>query len=137
MKIEFLEDIDDGGAFPDADPKELLRLYDFNVREVYLFRESIRKLSNGSINRVEMSQLAFATIVNCNLSFVLDHLGEGVELPLDKKNFECRLGTEDYDRMIQIINSVINSANEVSGYNWLYDPPPGKVDILFSTDGSW
>jgi len=32
MKIEFLDDIDGGGRYPGAYPKQLLRLYDFDCQ---------------------------------------------------------------------------------------------------------
>ena len=35
------------------------------------------------------------------------------------------------------MSAFIDQKSELNGYNWLYDPPLEKVDLLFSPGGTW
>jgi hypothetical protein len=66
MKIEFLDDISDGGRFPDADPNQLVRLYDFDNLQANMLRQTIQKVILENNKEVDLTTLDFIQAVNCN-----------------------------------------------------------------------
>ena len=68
MKIEFLDDISDGGRFPHADPNQLIRLYDFDNLEANRLRQTIQKVILESNKEIDLTTLDFIRAINCSLT---------------------------------------------------------------------
>lgn len=135
MKLEYLNDISDAGKYPDADPDKLIRLFSFD-------REEVEKLVSINqfwiINKkeaVELSTIPFIQPLNCTLTFEISSKDIGIDHSLENK-FVCRLSVEGYQKIIDVIKPFADE-NRLNGYNWLYDPQNGKIDLLFSSDGTW
>jgi hypothetical protein len=62
MKLEYLDDISDGGKYPWADPDKLVRLYDFEVPELLSLKKEIKAtLIEGD------EQLVISEILQCTV----------------------------------------------------------------------
>jgi hypothetical protein len=59
MKIEFLDDISDGGRFPEADPNQLVRLYDFDPVQANMLRQTIQKEIIEGNKEIDLTTLDF------------------------------------------------------------------------------
>ncbi len=136
MKLEFLDDITDNEKYPYADPDNLIRLYSFDQIEASRLRDAIQSQLINKNESLELSTLDFIQQENCTLRFEISIQQNGIEPSIDS-NFVCRLPIGNYKEMIAIIESFTNDENEISGYNWLYDPTEGKSDRLFSPGGTW
>lgn len=133
MKIEFLDDISDGGRFPDADPNQLVRLYNFDSLQAKELRQSIQEKIIEGNNEIELTTLDFIESVNCNLTLKISETNKGI-LTSDNNNFVCILTVEKYEEMIFLMEPFCES--EVNIYQWLYDLDT-PIDFLFSPGGSW
>lgn len=133
MKIEFLNDISDGGRFPYADPNQLVRLYKFNTLQARSLRQTIQKIVIDSNKNICLSTLDFIDAVNCNLTLAISDTDKGIHL-VDNRNFICNLTIETYKKMIFLMEPFCE--RETNGYQWLYDLDT-PIDFLFSKDGSW
>ena len=133
MKIEFLDDISDGGRFPHADPNQLVRLYDFDSLEASRLRQTIQKALIESNKEIDLTTLNFIQPINCNLTLQISNKNEGITTP-DKKYFICNLTINKYAEMLLLIDPFCDK--EINGYQWLYnlDTP---IDFLFSPGGTW
>jgi hypothetical protein len=67
MKLEFLDDIGDGGRYPRVISERVLRLYDFDTREAAEFKRLIQEMISQEIKEINLKSLEFITPVNCNL----------------------------------------------------------------------
>jgi len=137
MKLEFLDDITDGGRYPLADPKKLIRLFSFDHEEAEKLRNVIQFWIVNKGESLEISALGWVKSINCNLTFEISSEDSGIEFS-STNNFVCRLAIERYREMIQIISKFCVQENDLAGYNWLYDPAEeNKIDLLFSPGGTW
>lgn len=136
MKLDFLDDLTDDGKYPNADPDKLLRLYDFDNAEARRLKNLIGTEIISNKLELDLSRLDFVECLNCTLRFKLSFQNEGIGLPIDGKSFVCQLTLGDYKTMMDIID-YFTKGELVNCYNWLYDPKEGKVDLLFSPDGTW
>ncbi len=133
MKIEFLDDLSDGGWFPHADPNQLIRLYDFDTFQAENLRQAIRKIIIGSNKEINLATLDFIYPVNCNLNLRISDSDKGIAKS-DNKIFICDLTIEKYREMIILMEPFC--IKETNGYQWLYDLDT-PIDFLFSPGGSW
>ena len=133
MKIEFLDDISDSGRFPDADPNQLVRLYDFDHLQANILRQAIQKIILESNKEIDLTTLDFIKAVNCNLTLQISDTDKGITTA-GNKTFVCNLTLKKYEEMVLLIEPFCNK--EVTGYQWLYDLDT-PIDFLFSPDGSW
>ena len=133
MKIEFLDDISDGGRFPDADPNQLVRLYDFDSLQAAILRQTIQKVIIESNKKIDLTTLDFIQAINCNLTLHISDTDKGITTS-DNKNFVCNLTIEKYKEMIYLMEPFCDK--ETNGYQWLYDLDT-PIDFLFSPGGSW
>lgn len=133
MKIEFLDDISDGGRFPDADPSQLVRLYDFDSAQANKLRQAIQEKIIDGNKAIDLTTFDFIQSVNCSLTLKLSDMDKGI-VTTDKKHFVCSLTIEKYKEMIFLIEPFCNK--DTSGYQWLYDIDT-PIDFLFSPGGSW
>lgn len=135
MKLDFLDDLSDGGKFPDADPNQLIRLYDFNSREALLFAQFIRKDLLGEEKTIELQSVSFIESINCSLTMKLCTKDMGI-ISMNNAHFTCMLTKETYTEMLLLIEPFYEA--DMSGYQWLYDLDI-PIDFLFSSGsaGSW
>ncbi|PVD49274.1 hypothetical protein DC498_25875 [Terrimonas sp.] len=133
MKIEFLDDISDGGRFPHADPNQLVRLYDFDCSQANRLRQIIQEEIIKSNKEIDLATLDFIQPVNCGLILKISDTDKGI-VTSDNKNFVCSLTIEKYREMIFLMEPFCDK--ESNGCQWLYgiDTP---IDFLFSPGGSW
>jgi hypothetical protein len=139
MKLEYLDDISDGGKYPGADPDKLIRLYDFDLIELEKLKRAIQKNLIDKGNELVISNLSYVQPLNCTLTFLVSDLDLGVKFPPEKgNNFFGRFSKHNYRDMLLIIDSLTYSGY-VNGYNWLYDPGVDeKIDLLLSSGvGGW
>lgn len=133
MKIEFLDDISDGGRFPHADPNQLVRLYDFDSSQANKLRQAIQEKIIESNKEIDLTTLNFIQSVNCSLTLKISDTDKGI-VTSDNKNFVCNLTVEKYGEMIFLMEPFCKK--ETTGYQWLYDIDT-PIDFLFSPGGSW
>ena len=133
MKLEFLDDISDGGKFPQVVSSQLVRLYDFDPIQAIALRENIKEEILKDNMALNFSLLDFIEPVNCNLIFAISDSDEGLKTQ-DKTIFECALTISSYQRMIHLIDPFCE--RKTDGYQWLYELDC-EIDLLFSPGGTW
>ena len=136
MKLEYLDDITDGGKYPYADPDKLIRLYDFNKSEAKELMGVIQSQILNQNRELKLTNLEFIQPINCSLTFEIAPSKIGI-LPSNDNQYVCKLTIEGYKEMAEYISTFTDESKELSGYNWLYDPSGNCIDLLFSVDGSW
>jgi hypothetical protein len=140
MKLDYLDDVTDGGKYPWADPDKLLRLYDFDYNELKRLKQAIQENLINRAGTLSISSLDFVEPINCYLTFQLSHDNSGIKFPPDhNNNFLGLFSRVAYINMLDIIDGLVEKDNDVSGFNWLYDAPDAdRIDLLLSCGiGSW
>ena len=132
MKIEFLDDVSNGGQFKDVVSDKLVRLFDFDSVEAGKFQETIKSLIEGK-NRIAVDRLSFIKRINCSLTLSVNDDDLGI-IQTGREEFECRLTKDSYREMISLIQPFVD--HELNGYQWLYDNM-AEIDFLFSPGGTW
>ena len=132
MKIEFLDDISNGGQFKDVVSDKLVRLFDFDSVEAKKFQEAIKNLIKSE-SRIAVDRLSFIKRINCSLTLSIDNADLGI-IRTGRQEFECRLTKGSYREMISLIQPFVD--HESNGYQWLYDNM-ADIDFLFSPGGTW
>ena len=132
MKIEFLDDISNGGQFKDVVSDKLIRLFDFDSSEAYKFQRTVKDLIKNE-NQITLSSLNFIKPVNCSLILSIDNEDLGI-IRIGKTEFECKLTKDSYKEMVSLIQPFVDK--ELGGYQWLYNNM-AEIDFLFSPGGTW
>lgn len=133
MKLEFIDDISDGGKYKNVFPEQLVRLYDFDANEAKKFSEKIRTTILKDLAPLDLSSLEFIESLNCNLVLRLSKISIGIKSE-DKYNFNCDLTIADFEDMLSRIEPFYNA--DQNGYQWLYDIDT-PIEFLFSPGGTW
>ena len=133
MKLEFLDDISDGGKYPWADPNQLVRLYDFGHLQANKLKQEIKETIISQKKDLQLSTLDFIESVNCKLTLHISDKNIGI-VQTDTNNFLCNLTISSYEEMLLLMNSF--TEKDVHGYQWLYDIDT-PIDFLFSPGGTW
>lgn len=133
MKLEFLDDISDGGKYPWADPIHLVRLYDFDHSEVEEFRQAIQRMLIEGNNKLDVSSLPIVQPVNCRLVLRISPIDKGLTTA-ENQTIYCDLTKEAYRQMFALLEPFCQ--RDATGYQWLYDLNT-PIDFLISKDGSW
>lgn len=133
MKIEYLDDISDGGKYKQVVSDNLVRIYDFDMEQACLLRDVIYKTIIADKKNLDLTSLDFVQPVNCNLLFVLTTEDVGISIT-DKQYFICGLTSKGYEDMIQLIAPFCEE--DLNGYEWLYELDT-EIDLLFSPGGTW
>jgi len=133
MKLEFLDDISEGGRFSHVVSDQLVRLYDFDAAQAAKLKASITEILLEENKVLDLSSLDFIESMNCNLIFTISEKDEGLNTQ-DKKNFLCCLTPSLYQQMLLLIDPFCEEG--IVGYQWLYDLEC-PIDLLFSPGGSW
>jgi hypothetical protein len=137
MKLEYLDDITGNGKYPRADPDKLIRLYDFDQKETRQLIDIIQSDLISGKGPLDLSVISFIKSINCNLRFEIAEMDYGIDLPIFRNDFVCKLTIQTYKNMVGYMNAFSEQESSLDGYNWLYDPPGDKIDLLFSPGGTW
>jgi hypothetical protein len=135
MKLEYLDDISDGGKYKDVVSENLIRLFEFNEVEAEKFQFLIKDKILKNKESINLNEVEFIEGVNCSLKLVLSNLNNGI-ISIGNNNFQCNMNEDSYLAMIEIIEPF---KTDLNGYNWLDDQISQKADIdfLFSPNGGW
>jgi len=133
MKLEFLDDISDGGRFQDIVSDRLVRLYDFDAIQATKLKDNIIEHILKANKALDLSSLDFIEPINCSLTFIISDKDEGLKSH-EKNNFVCALTPSSYQEMTLLIEPFCE--REIDGYQWLYDID-SPIDLLFSPGGTW
>lgn len=133
MKLEFLDDISDGGKFTGVVTNQLIRLFDFDKTEAEKLSQAIQQTIIERKEILHLSNLEFIEPVNCNLTLRLADAGNGITTT-DKSNFICDLTLHQYENMVNLLQPF--SLKDSNGYQWLYDVVT-PIAFLFSPGGTW
>ena len=131
MKLEYLDDISNGGKFKDVVSENLIRLYDFDQKETTLLIKLIYQRLILDNQSVDLAAADFIQPINCHLNLQLASIDEGV-VKTDKDNFFiCKLTAQTYVTATEYMKAID------SGYNWLCDTSDDNIDFLYSAGGTW
>lgn len=132
MKLEFLDDISDGGKFSGIVTDKLIRLFDFDTKEA---KELINQIEDKIIKKGEkliVNDLFFIASLNCTLCLNLAEIDTGITTQ-NNYNFDCNLTKEAYQDMIKFIEPF---SEDLGGYQWLCDSD-SDIEFLLSPNGGW
>lgn len=133
MKLEFLDDISDGGKFTGVVTDQLVRLFDFDKNQADMFRQEIQHTIIEKGQSLDLTKLGFIETINCNLTLRLSDNSLGISTH-DKTNFTCDLTIKEYKDMINLLEPFC--VEDSNGYQWLYDIDT-PIEFLFSPGGTW
>ena len=134
MKIEFLDNISDGGKFTGVIADQLIRLFDFDTLQANKLRQKIQEIIIEKGERLDLSKLEFIETINCNLVLSISDVNTGI-LINNENNFICEITTDGYKNMVDLLEPFcIKDSSNI--YQWLYeiDTP---IEFLFSSKGTW
>jgi hypothetical protein len=132
MKLEFLDDISNGGLFKDVVTNKLVRLFDFDSEDAERFQKAIHELVETG-KSISVHDLSFIKPINCSLTLLIGNEDLGI-MKKGEGEFECKLTKEVYAEMIMLIQPFVD--NKSGGYQWLYNNM-AEIDFLFSPGGTW
>jgi hypothetical protein len=131
MKLEYLDDLTDGGKFSYVVSKNLIRLYDFDQVQSKELVELIHMVVIDSGDELDISALSFVQPVNCKLLFRVADFDEGVLRTFQADKFVCELTKQSFCNLIEKMIKVS------TGHSWLCDTSKDDIDLLFSSGGTW
>lgn len=133
MKLEYIDNLSDGGNNKHAEYDNLVRLYDFDQDQTDALMHLIHQNLLLHKQALDLSGVAFIESVNCQLTLQLSLDDEGV-LPSGQPNsFVCSLTEVSYQNMTDMMRVVSRSG----GYHWLCDVSDADIDFLYSCGGTW
>ena len=133
MKLEFLDDISNGGQFQSVMTDRLVRLYDFDQIQADKFRKTIQQTLIDQGRQLSLNEIDFIESVNCSLTLRISEKDLGIKSN-DNSTFFCDLTSNGYENMINLIEPFCKKDND--GYQWLYDID-SPIEFLFSPSGEW
>ena len=133
MKLDYIDDIADSSKYLLAEPKRLIRLYDFDSFELSKLRHLIKRSLIDREGQLIISNLDFVLAINCTLAFASLENDSGIKPQgVDEHNFHGQFSRNTYFNILEIIDLI------KEGSNWLYDPrSEDEIDLLLSADGKW
>jgi hypothetical protein len=132
MKLEYLDDISDGGKYKDVVSENLIRLYEFGQKETTRLVDLIYQRIILDKQSLDLTSIDFIQPLNCHVTLHLSSSDEGV-IKTDKANvFICKLTEQTYSTVIECMKAV-----KKNGYNWLCETSNDDIDFLFSAGGTW
>ena len=135
MKLEFLEDLTDGGKYKDVVSENLIRLYDFDPTEAIQFQNLIKELLDETTLEIDLEKQSFIESLHCQLKLVIHTDNNGIN-KVSANSFICKMNKESYEYMILLIEPF--AKEEASGYQWLDEwCSESAIDFLFSHGGGW
>lgn len=133
MKLEFLDNISDGGKFTGTITDKLVRLFDFDEQQAIIFLQAIQQTILTENVVLDLNTIEIIEPINCNLIFRINDTDIGITT-IDNKTFFCDLSITAYMKIIELVGTLCNKS--ISGYQWLYDLN-NEIELLFSKDGQW
>lgn len=133
MKLEFLDDISNGGRFKQVVSEQLVRLYDFGPSQAVRLRDYIEEYVLKGHKALDLSTLDFMEPVNCHVVFILSEEDKGLQTR-NKLHFSCALTIASYQQMIYLMEPFCERG--FTGFQWLYELDC-EIDLLFSPGGTW
>ncbi len=125
MKLDYIHSFNEFG-------ENIIRLYDFDKALAIKFRQAIIDTIISNKTGLNLMDLDFIEVVNCNLVLRLWKEDEGISTS-NNKTFYCDLTLETFEKMIQLLEPFCTK--ETRGYQYLYDID-NPTDFLFSPTGS-
>jgi hypothetical protein len=126
MELDYIANINEFG-------ENVVRLYNFDKAQAIKFKALVEDTIINRKLRLDLSQVDFIQIRNCNLILGLFKTDEGM-LSSDNKTFYCALTLESYTTMLKLLQPFCE--RETKGYQYLYDVD-NPTDFLFSPAGTW
>ena len=133
MKLEFLDDISNGGEYKVVVTDQLVRLYDFDHIEAENFRKAIQQTLIDNGRQLNLNEIVFIEAINCNLTLRITAVDVGINSK-DNSTFFCDLTKNGYINMMNLLEPFCKK--DSSGYQWLYDINT-PIEFLFSSGGKW
>jgi hypothetical protein len=131
MKLEYLEDISDGGRYKQVASENLIRLYDFDESQTSELTRLISQHLLADKQDLDLVNARFLEPINCQLILRLSAVDKGI-LKTEKPGvFTCSLSEKSYTTLIEIMKSVSG------GHNWLCETSDDNIDFLYSPGGTW
>jgi len=112
--------------------ENILRLYNFDMRQAILFRDLILDVIVTKRQRLDLSKVDFIETDNYNLILGLFRTDEGV-LSKDNINFVCALTLAGFQNMLTLLEPFCSKETKSFQYLYELDTP---TDFLFSPYGS-
>lgn len=136
MKLEFLNDLSDGGKYGEVISDNLIRLYDFDCTEAKMLMQLIQENLLNKRNNLDLNEIHFIEALNCKLLLKVSTLNTGI-VHLENDQFVCLMNAESYKHMVSNIEPF--TEGELNGFNWLDDlvDNDNQIDFLFSPGGGW
>lgn len=131
MKVEYLDDMTDGGKYKQVTSENLIRLFDFDQTQTANLTSEIYQSLIIDKQKLDLSNLTFIELVNCKLVLQLSSRDNGILRTEEPNKFVCDLTEETYKTAIEIMKAVD------SGFNWLCDTSDDNIDFLYSPGGTW
>ncbi len=134
MKVEYLDDLTDGGKFKQVVSENLIRLYDFDEHEALKFKDKLQETIVQKRAPFELSIEPYIEAINCSFIFRLSENDIGIS-STDKQSFYCDLTLDSYIWMVSLLEPFSDSKAQ-NGFQWLYELD-NPIDLLFSPGGTW
>jgi len=125
MKLDYIHHFNEFG-------ENIIRLYDFDMALAIKFRQAIIDHIITNKTGLNLMDLDFIEVINCNLVLRLWNEDEGISTT-NQKTFYCDLTYEGYENMIALLEPFCRK--ETKGHQFLYDID-NPTDFLFSPAGT-
>lgn len=125
MELDYIENVH-------GHEQNIVRLYNFNKAEAIKFSTLIKETIITKKQKLDLSEVDFITLRNCNLIFGLFTSDEGI-ITKDNETFFCVLTLEGFTNMAKLIEPFCEK--ESKGYQYLYDID-NPTDLLFCPTAS-
>ena len=132
MKLEYLDDISDGGKYKDVVSENLIRLYDFGQKETIQLVNLICQRLLVDKQSLDLTTAEFIRPINCRVILQLSSSDEGVIKTDEPSFFICKLTEQTYITAMECMRAAADS-----GYEWLCDTSSDDIDFLYSSGGTW
>lgn len=131
MRLEYLDDISDGGKYKDVLSENLVKLYDFEHTETIQLTELLYQQLIIARQSLKLATVNFIQSINCKLTLELSSEDKGILRTQNANEFVCKLTEPTWTKAIEYMKAVGN------GYNWLCDTSKDDIDFLYSSGGTW
>lgn len=131
MRLEFL-DASDGGKYPNACPKSLIRLSEFTEEDKQALIQLIDKSILKEGKQLRLHEVDFIKAVNCQVTLHLAEAGNGLVEIGPNNEYDFLLSREGFIKIMDILYHLKD------GHNWL---TPGEYldepSFLITKFRSW
>jgi hypothetical protein len=132
MKLEYLDDISDGGKYKEVVSEKLIRLYDFGQEQTTQLIDLLYQRLIIEKQSLHLTNVDFIEPVNCNLTLQVSSIDKGIMKTDKTAFFICSLPEQTYLTASERMKAAANS-----GYNWLCHTSNDGIDFLYSSGGTW